>query len=371
MNYKPSGPVFDAWLASACIPPAKLRRLMDHFGSADICYSAFRQKDEEFKTVLSPRLLGLLESHGSDEWLKRIDDLMDQYSIGVVRYTEPNFPEGLSLIDEAPSILFFQGNPLCLKNRALAMVGSRAASYAGQKAARKVAGDLSRQSISIVSGLACGIDAASHQGCIDGGSPTIAVAACGLDMVYPKSNTSLRNEIIDRGGLLVSEYAPGEKPVGWHFPIRNRIISGLGRALILIEAKIRSGSMTSVQHALDQGKDVFVYPGDPASNLFEGNHLLLREGATYFTSADDILKDLDWLDNPSLVRQNIDCSTDTSSMPPEQSLIIRALKPGTLSFEQLLEKTGLAASSLMSMLTILQISGIVEPLPGKQYQLKH
>ena len=128
--------------------------------------------------------------------------------------------------------------------------------------------------------------------------------------------------------------------------------------------------MTSVRHALDQGKDVFVYPGDPSSDQFEGNHQLLREGATYFTSAEDILDDLHWLDNPPPVRQNSDCSADTASFPPEQSAIIRALKPGTLSFEQLLDKTGLSPSSLMSALTVLQISGRVESMPGKQYQVK-
>ena len=128
--------------------------------------------------------------------------------------------------------------------------------------------------------------------------------------------------------------------------------------------------MTSGRHALDQGKDVFVYPGAPSSDQFEGNHQLLREVATYFTSAEDILDDLDWLNNPPPVRQNSDCSADTASLPPEQSAIIRALRPGTLSFEQLLDKTGLSPSALMSALTVLQISGRVESMPGKKYQLK-
>ena len=129
--------------------------------------------------------------------------------------------------------------------------------------------------------------------------------------------------------------------------------------------------MTSVQHTLDQGKDVFVYPGDPASDSFEGNHQLLREGGIYFTSAEDILGDLHWLDNPSAVRQNSDCCTEIKADTPEQAAVIRALGPGCLGFEQLLEKTQLDPPALMSTLTILQITGTVESLPGKQYQLKH
>ena len=129
--------------------------------------------------------------------------------------------------------------------------------------------------------------------------------------------------------------------------------------------------MTSVQHALDQGKDVFVYPGDPDSAYFEGNHRLLREGGIYFTDAEDVLTDLHWLDNQSAVRQNIDCSAEEYVSTPEQAAVIRALKPGILSFEQLLERTCLDPPVLMSTLTILQISGLIEPLPGKQYKIKH
>ena len=251
------------------------------------------------------------------------------------------------------------------------MVGSRAASYSGLKAARKLACDLSIAGVSVASGMACGIDAASHRGCMDGGSPTVAVTGCGLDIVYPRENTGLKDDILSKGGLMLTEYAPGEKPAGWHFPFRNRIICGISHALILIEAKIRSGSMTSVQHALDQGKDVFVYPGEPDSEYFEGNHRLLREGGIYFTGAEDVLSDLHWLDNQSAVRQNIDCSAEESVSTPEQAAVIRALKPGNLSFEQLLERTCLDPPVLMSTLTMLQISGLIEALPGKQYKIKH
>ena len=362
--------VYESWLASAAMPPVITRELLTAFDPAD-CFDAFQKKDEKLISIVPSRYLKLLDHFGKEEQLKHMADLMESHSIYVMKYDDPEYPDVLKEIESAPAVLFYQGNVHCLKKRMLAMVGSRAASYAGQKAAKKLSGDLSRQGVSIVSGLACGIDAASHLGCLEGGSPTIAVTACGLDTVYPKDNTRLRDDILSENGLILTEYAPGEKAVGWHFPYRNRIIAGLGKALILIEAKIRSGSMTSVHHALDQGKDVFVYPGDPSSQYFEGNHQLLREGGIYFTSAEDILSDLHWLDNQPAVRQNSDCSGVTINTSPEQKAVLDALKPGNLSFEQLLDKTHLSPAALMSTLTILQIGGQIESLPGKLFQIRH
>lgn len=362
--------VYAAWLASACMPDRVVRLLLSLYEDAASCYNAFSEGEEACRKQIQPRFFSLLEENGTDRKLRFYEDVISKNGIGVLRYNDPQYPQVLHRIDSPPQILFYQGNTACLQNRSLGMVGSRAASYHGQKAARKIAADLSRNGVSIVSGMACGIDTASHLGCLEGGSPTVAVTACGLDIVYPRENERLRDQILINGGLILSEYAPGEKPAGWHFPVRNRIITGVSRALILIEARIRSGSMTSVRHALDQGKDVFVYPGEPDSEHFEGNHQLLREGGIYFTGAEDILEDMRWLDNPSAVRQNIDCMAGRKAASPEQEAVVNALKPGNLSFEQLLDATGIEPSVLLSTLTILQISGTIEPLPGKIYQLK-
>ena len=371
LTINPSGDIYDAWLASAAMPPDTIKDILEFYPSPESAFNAFFHNDQNMLQFISPRFREVLKNNGTDQKLRTIQDAMAKNGIHVLRYTDDAYPQSLREIDQYPPILFYQGELQCLQRRNLAMVGSRAASYSGLKAARKLSCDLSAAGISIVSGMACGIDAASHQGCLEGGSPTVSVTGCGLDVVYPRENTGLRDDILFKGGLLLTEYAPGEKPAGWHFPFRNRIICGISRALILIEAKIRSGSMTSVQHALDQGKDIFVYPGDPDSEYFEGNHRLLREGGIYFTEAEDILSDLHWLDNHSAVRQNIDCSVEESVSTPEQAAVIGALKPGILSFEQLLERTCLDPPMLMSTLTILQISGIIESLPGKQYKIKH
>lgn len=371
MTTKYSETVYDAWLASAGMPPDLVRQLLNLYKTSAKAYRAFLDGDEPFRNSVSPRFAGALRVSALDANMADKEKLIEKNAISVIRYDDPEYPVSLNDIDQAPAILFYQGNLSCLTGRMLSMVGSRAASYTGLKAAEKLARDLSLRGVGIVSGMACGIDAASHQGCLEGGTPTASVTACGLDTVYPRENIRLRDSILEKDGVILTEYAPGEKPAGWHFPFRNRIVAGLGRALVLIEARIRSGSMTSVQHALDQGKDVFVYPGDPASERFEGNHLLLREGGIYFTCADDILSDLHWLDNPPAVRQNSDCCTEIKAGTPEQAAVIQALCPGCLSFEQLLDRTKLDPPALMGTLTILQISGAVESLPGKQYQLKH
>lgn len=370
MSMSSAGYEFSAWLASAGIPPSRLRQLLDAYHSSEECYHAFQRKDPFFIQTLSPRIIELLNRNGDAEGIRKYKQVMDELGIRVFLYYDKIYPEKLKQTSDPPVILFYQGKTECMNGRVLAVVGSRAASYNGQKATKKLTHDLSTHGITVVSGMASGIDSFAHEGCIEGGSPTIAVTGCGLDIIYPASNKDLRDTIIRSGGLILSEYAPGEKPAGWHFPVRNRIITGIAEALILMEAKIRSGSMTSVQHALEQGKDVFVYPGDPMSEYFEGNHQLLREGGIYFTSAENILEDLHWLDNPFHVRQNSGCSAESPQMTTDEIKIVNALKPGILGFEKLVSLSGLEPSRLMSALTMLQIRGTIEALPGKQYQLK-
>ena len=371
MSENASHPAYDAWLASACMPSSVIRRLLETYGDAVSVHRALTGHSGELNKLITPRFALLLRQNASEDSLEHYDRVMEKHQIRTLCLSDQAFPEALRQISDPPAILFFQGELTVLKRRTIAMVGSRAASYVGQKAARSLSTGLSRKGIVVISGLAAGIDSCAHLGCLDGGSPTAAVTACGLDIVYPKSNLALRDRILQNGGLILSEYAPGERPSGWHFPVRNRIITGLSHALVLIEARIRSGSMTSVQHALDQGKDVFVYPGDPSSAFFEGNHQLLREGGIYFTSAEDILSDLHWLDNPVSVGQNSVCLTGKQERTAEEKAVIHALNPGALHFEELLSRTGLDASSLLACLTMLQISGCVEALPGKLYQLKN
>ena len=362
--------LMNTWLVSSSLPPSVLRTILGIFGRSSDVYHAFRTRYSRISCLIPEKNRMLLLSHSDENYLKSMEDKLTQYQIRSVTLSDAAYPENLKNIPDPPAVLFYRGNLSSLSGRVLSLIGSRNASYSGLRASKMIARDLSDHGVTVISGLASGIDQAAHEGCLEGNSPTVAVLGCGLDIVYPQSNSKLSEEILSRHGAMISEYIPGEKPLGFHFPVRNRIISGLSRAVVLVEAKIRSGSMTTIRHALDQGREVFVYPGEAGSPYYEGNHTLLREGARFFTKAEEILQDMDWLDNPPIVRQNIDCSTPSDALlNNDERKVIDALKPGKLTLDQISDRTGLDVSELLGTVTLLQIKGFLILLPGKFYQL--
>ena len=284
-------------------------------------------------------------------------------NISWITWEDDKYPERLKEIIDPPVALFYRGDLDLANQVCVSVVGSRKAGAYGQKVAYEVAAEAAKAGITVVSGLAMGIDAAAHEGCLQGGSPTVAVLGCGIDVDYPLENLELKERIIKQGGLLLSEYPPGARASRQVFQVRNRIMSGLGKALIMMESQIQSGSMLTVHHALDQGKEVFAYPGIPGTEWAKGAHQLLREGANYFTSAQDILEDLGWEDD----RQQ-PTSEQRQALPPlseDQRKVFSLLSRGEMSFDQLVYETGLTTPALSIALTMLQMSGLVKALPGK------
>ncbi len=362
---------YDAWLASAELPYDLLIPLLHGMKGSDKIHASRMDPKNQLFRLIPENIRKRMNETADEQHLSAFQSLMEQHEIQSLTIEEEDYPQCLREIPDPPGILFLQGNPECLKNpRKAAVVGSRNATRAGILATGIISEELSRSGVTIVSGLAFGIDAESHRRCLRGGSPTIAVMGCGLDRTYPVQNWKLKNDILEKGGLILSEYAPGAQPLGYHFPYRNRLISGLCELVILMEARIRSGSMTTVGHALKQGKEVFAYPGDPLSPMSEGNRLLLREGARYFTKAAEILEDMNWLDNLSLILQNSVCSAKPVSGDPAEQAVRAALEKGILGFDELQQATGIAPSALMSTLTVMQIKKMINPLPGKRYQLR-
>ena len=246
---------YDAWLASAEVPYDILIPLLHRMNGSAQVHEVWEKSDDPLFRMIPEACRRKLNESAGRECLAEFQSLLEKHGIRTVTILEEFYPQRLRNIPDPPGILFFQGNPECMESgKNAAMIGSRSASWAGLKAARKIAAELSRNGVNIISGLAHGIDTESHCGCLEGRSPTIAVMGCGLDRTYPAENTKLKKEIMEKNGLILSEYAPGMKPSGYHFPYRNRIISGLSDIVILMEAKIRSGSMTTVGHALRQGK---------------------------------------------------------------------------------------------------------------------
>ena len=367
--------VYLSWLAGAGLPAEHLTELLTHFPDVSAIHERLMQGDTEpFRAFLPGKTADQLRTAGRNRVMDKLAVLLERESIRAALPGEKEYPEVLLPLNDPPAVLFYRGNPDVFSLPSAAMIGSRSASWKGQAATEKIARELSENGIAVISGLAYGIDAAAHRGCLKGGSPTIAVLGCGLDQDYPAEHAALKREILENGGLILSEYAPGEKPLGWHFPIRNRIISGLAECLVVMEARIRSGSMTTVRHALDQGKDVFVYPGEPDNPKSEGNHLLLREGAIYFTSARDIMEDMRWLDKKKEVGHNSSCASGGSPsdgpMDAQEQKILDLLSGGERSFDELCEALALPAGQLMSSVTMMQIRGLIEAMPGKLYRIK-
>ena len=208
-----------------------------------------------------------------------------------IRLDSPRFPALLVQIPNPPEELWIRGDLSICDKPAVAVVGARAASRGGMAIASAIAGDLARAGIVVVSGLARGIDAAAHVGALDAGGKTIAVLGTGIDVVYPAEHREL-TERIARGGLLVTEFLPGAAPEVFHFPRRNRIISGLSRGVVVVEAAERSGSLITARLAADQGREVMVVPGPVLGGRNRGAHALIRDGAKLVESAVDILQEL-------------------------------------------------------------------------------
>lgn len=355
-----------AWLTYAISKPDALNDLLTEFGCAEAIYERFTASGGKFlKPWISQYGIDQLAEHASREQMHEMLVAMQKNDIGIIAMSDELYPHSLRMIPNPPALLFYRGDLECAMGKCIAVVGSRKASIQGVDATQKLCRDLSSAGVAIVSGLAMGIDAAAHEGCMDGGSPTIAVLGCGIDVDYPLENIDLKERIVQRGGLLLSEYPPGSRANRFVFQVRNRIISGLGKALVMMESQIQSGSMVTVHHALDQGREVFAYPGIPGTEWAEGAHQLLREGANYFTSAKDILEDLGWDDD--LPQPTQEQKQALPPLTPEQNKVFTLLNRGEMSFDQLAFESGLATPALSIALTMLQMMGLVKALPGKMY----
>ena len=355
-----------AWLTYGLFRADALRELLAEYGSAEAIYNQFTHSGGRFlKERTNESGFEKLVEQAERNKMHNMLLTMQRLNMGIIAYGDPEYPDALYNMQSPPALLFYRGDLNCLLGKCIAVVGSRRASPQGLDVTKNICRELSASGITIISGLAMGIDAAAHEGCIDGGSPTAAVLGCGLDVDYPAENHDLRELIVQKGGILLSEYPPGCRANRFVFQARNRIISGLGRALLMMESRIQSGSMLTVHHALDQGKEVYAYPGIPGTEWAEGAHQLLREGANFFTSAADILEDMGWeseLSKPA--------SVQIKELPPmsdSQRRVYTLLNQGELSFDQLAAETKLSAPDLTVALTMLQMMGLIKAMPGKSY----
>jgi DNA processing protein len=244
-------------------------------------------------------------------------------------------------------------------------VGSRQCTRDGQRAARDFARGLAENGVTVVSGMARGIDSCAHRGALDGHGPTLAVLGCGVDVVYPPENDRLMAEILDSGGAVVSEFVPGTPPTPGNFPARNRIISGLCEGMLIVEGAKASGAMITVNLALEQGRDVFAVPGSIYSPLSAAPNQMILDGAFPALSPWDILEHYRWGQRPAAGGAR---KAPKPTLDPEEEAIVAPLRNEALSFEELIRITGLSAAKLNSHLTMLELRGIIDKAPGGLYR---
>ena len=271
-----------------------VRRFIEDFGSPYDAWDAVK-KVENLKpyTHISNADKRAIASSAKDEKLDYIIHKIDEYKMDVTTFLDKDFPSILNHIYNPPAILFMRGNRALLDKRLnrIALVGARRCSLYGRNVARMLGKELGKYSTIIVSGGARGIDTHGHEGLLASLGYGIVVMGCGLDIVYPRENTKLFDRILQNNGLLVSEYPPGTPPSAKHFPARNRIISGLSRGVIVVEAKASSGSLITADMAVSEGRDVFVVPCNLLDHTADGNKFLMRNGAFVLTGYEDIVKE--------------------------------------------------------------------------------
>ena len=274
---------------------------------------------------------------------------------------DPDYPQQLRGIYDLPYVIYLKGN-FKIHAPMIAIVGARRASTYGIWAAQHFSYELSKLGIGIISGLALGIDTSAHKGAIDANGNTIAVLGCGVNTCYPASNINLYNNIIGGYGTVISEYTPGTPPLKHHFPARNRIISGLSEGVIVVEAGEKSGALITVEYGLEQGREIYAVPGNINNIASKGTNRLLKEGAKVLTSIEDILEDLKLrfkISEAPKVKLDSDYLSDT------EKKVYSIINKEPIHIDLIALKSGIRINDLNSLLTILEVKGLICQLPGK------
>lgn len=344
-----------------------MRRLLASLGSPAAVAAA---DIGAIRLLINPRQADalLLEPEGHEERLARTRAWLAEHPARrVMTLSDSDYPQALLQTADPPLILYMQGRSELLSAASVAIVGSRKPTPQGLDTAQKFASDLSRAGWTVVSGLAAGIDGAAHLGALQGDGSTIAVVGTGLGQVYPRAHTALARRIAEEG-LMLSEFPLDMGPLPDHFPQRNRIIAGLSRGTLVVEAALRSGSLITARQAAEAGREVFAIPGSIHSPQARGCHVLLREGAKLAETAEDILEELASGIRPATMSVSITPVGTSELEPAEEDAVMRALGHDPATLDALMARCGWPAAELNVRLMELELEGRVARLPGGLFQ---
>jgi DNA processing protein len=361
MNVPPNLRYYLAFNMVNGIGPARLTRLVEHCGSLEAAWNASPHElmRAGIDARVSAALLAARRTVDLDEELARAERL----GVRLLCIEDPDYPTPLSHAPGAPPLLYVRGTLLPSDDWSLAVVGTRSPSAYGREAARRLAGDLASAGLTIVSGLAMGVDTVAHEAALEAGGRTLAVLACGVDIVYPERNARLAERICQNGALL-SDYPIGTKPVAGNFPPRNRIISGLTRGVLVVEAGDRSGALITVDYALEQGRDVFAVPGSIFARTSIGTNRLINRGAGLVAEAQHVLDAL----NLGAISVQQEVAAIVPADPAEAALLAH-LSAEPHHVDEIGRASGLDAATVLATLSLMELKGSVRQVGGMHYVL--
>jgi DNA processing protein len=338
-----------------------LWKIKNYFGSFQDCLDTSRQDLQAsfLSEAIVSRIVAARETTDRQQMLQEY--LQTGGLISCIE--EEDYPSWLGKIHDPPYVLYYQGDLSCLNELCIAIVGSRRASHYGKIQSRRFGRELAEKGITVASGMARGIDTEAHRGALEAGGKTVAVLGSGLDVIYPPENKQLYHEIIAQG-IVLTEFPPHTHPEPGNFPVRNRIIAGLSRGVLVVEAQQRSGALITVDFALEQGRDVFAIPGPINTKTSEGTNHLIKQGACLVTEINDILSEYGLVQdkNAAILQQG-----DLFDLNPTEKIILNLLDADSQHFDELVGKSQLTIGELSTVLLQMELKGIIKALPGNYY----
>jgi DNA processing protein len=358
------------WLALNFVPgigSVLFRRLIDRFRSAE---AVFRAPEKELLKVegVSRNLILEIQKGPPEKRVRRELTLLNEIGAKLITFQDELYPKRLKEIYDPPPLLYLRGEIKEEDELAVAIVGSRKTTPYGRWMAEKISQDLSQHGITIISGMARGIDSVAHWGALSSGGRTIAVLGCGVDVIYPTENRGLSKKIIEQGALL-SEFPIGTPPESGHFPRRNRIISGMAIGVVIVQAGERSGALITAGYALEQGREVFAVPGNVGTETSRGANRLIREGAKMVESSEDILEEIlpQWKKEKEVGLEENKIFLDLSE---EEKKLYSLLGGDPIHIDALIRESQFEPGQVSSLLLNLEMKGLITQWPGKYFTKK-
>jgi DNA processing protein len=361
------------WIVLNMIPGvggATFRRLVKFFGSPGTALNASLNDLNRIRG-LTPAVCQSIVEHRDRIPVEREMDMIDRHGCKVITIQDESYPVNLKAIYDPPQVLYVKGELLPTDSFAISVVGTRTASSYGKAVAEQISNQLAARGVTIISGMAYGIDAAAHKGALSAGGRTIAVMGNGLDIVYPARNVSLMEKIISSGAV-ISEFPMGMKPLKNNFPRRNRVISGFSLGTLVVEAPRRSGALITADYALEQGREVFAVPGQIFSEMSGGTHALIKQGAKLVESVEDVLDELPSYALQPFTEEDFDIEEERAELQlsQEEKAVWKVIGASQTHIDDISRQADLPSYKVSAALVMLELKGLVQQSAGKMFTRK-